>query len=183
EEAKDLTQGFFARVFQPEFLDRADPARGNFRTFVLASVKNFLRESARSERALKRGGGVRILPLDDADFDVDPPAKDADPEQEFMKTWAAGVMGGALRELEGVLKGRGKEKVFRAFRAYCMESEAGEKPSYKKIAGSLGVSETDVTHYLFEARRELRVILAEKVGEYLSSPAAVDDELRALFGS
>lgn len=182
EEAKDLAQDFFATVFQPEWMARADPARGSFRTFLLASLKNFVRDAEKHKGAQKRGGGARIVPIDAMDED-ERPADASTPEQAFMRSWADALLAEALGELERALAGRGRDRVFQAFRAYCLESEPGRQISYETLAQEMGVSVVDVTNYLSEARRELRAVLVKKVGRYVASEREIDAELRELFGA
>src|SRR5260221_6225769 len=83
EEAKDLTQEFFTCVFSHTFLARADPARGRFRTFVLASVKNFVRDYEKLRGTLKRGGGVLHVPVETADEEGQGLAESV-PERAFL---------------------------------------------------------------------------------------------------
>ncbi len=173
EEAKDLTQEFFATVFQPRLLARADPERGSFRNFLLATLKNFLRDRARHDGGLKRGGGAAQVSIEGAEV----ASSDADPEREFTRGWAEGLLAEALAELERGLVSRGRERVFRVFRESCQD----ENLSYRALAERCGVSVTDVTNYLFEARRELRRLLEARVAAYVGSRPEIERELRELF--
>lgn len=166
DEAKDLTQEFFAEVYRPDFLARADPARGNFRTFLLASLKNFLKDNEKSRAAQKRGGAVSHLPIEE----IDVPA-DSNPEEAFTHSWAETLLSEALQELEGQVSPR----VFAAFREHC----ADPGRSYQDLAAALQLSVSQVTNYLFESRKKLRQILVGKVSGYA---ADVEQELRTLFG-
>ncbi len=65
-DALDLTQEFFQRLLAKEFFAQANPARGRFRNFLLASLRNFIRKEWRDEHRLGRGGGVTFIPLDSA---------------------------------------------------------------------------------------------------------------------
>jgi RNA polymerase sigma-70 factor (ECF subfamily) len=164
EEAKDLTQEFFAEVFQPDFLAKADPARGNFRTFLLASLKNFLKDDHKHRTAQKRSAPT--LPMEDIDV-----ACDASPEAAFTRSWAETLLNEALRELEG----RVSKPVYDAFRAHCENPDL----SYQDLAQKQGLSVSQVTNYLFEARKGLRTILVSKVSAYAGD---VESELRELYG-
>jgi RNA polymerase sigma-70 factor (ECF subfamily) len=179
EEAKDITQEFFANVFNPQFLSRADPARGTFRTFLLASLKNFLRDYQKYKSAQKRGGGVKVLSLTATDEDA--PAENSDPEREFNRSWAQQVLEDSLAELERNCASRGREKVFLVLKEYCLASGDGLKPGYKDLATTMGLAVSDVTNYLFEARRELKRILEAKISSYTASGHGVEEELRSLF--
>src|SRR5438477_5828839 len=57
-DAQDLTQEFFARLLQKNYLRAVDPAKGRFRSFLLASLKHFLANEWDKAKAAKRGGGA-----------------------------------------------------------------------------------------------------------------------------
>ncbi len=177
EESKDLTQEFFTTIFRPEFLSRANPTRGSFRTFLLASIKNFLRDYQKYKSAAKRGGMVKSIPIEN----VDVPAAGSDPEKEFNRSWAQQILTNALNKLEQDCVIRARGQVFKVFKEYCLESGGESKPSYSGIADKLGISISDVTNYLFEARRELKRILEDKIKEYTANGYDVGDELKYLF--
>jgi len=181
EEAKDLTQEFFAKVFGPEFLARADPARGRFRTFVLASVRNFLRDYEKLRDTVKRGGEAFHVPVEAAVeeglLSLEPSAEEA-----FRVSWAESLLAAALADLERTLAERGRQKVFDVFRAYCLEAAPDRRASYHDLAQDAGVSVSDVTNSLALARRELRSILLRKVEPTVASREDADGELRELFG-
>src|SRR5262252_3290771 len=64
-DAQDLTQEFFARLLEKDFLHDVDRSKGKFRSFLLAALENFLAKEWRRANALKRGRGVTFIPLDD----------------------------------------------------------------------------------------------------------------------
>jgi len=181
EEAKDLTQDFFAAVFRLEFLARADPARGRFRTFVLASVRNFLRDQEKHRRAAVRGGEVLHLPLEAIERET-LPASDLDPEAAFRRSWAESLLSAALGELERTLAARGRQASFNVFRSYSLERAPGGDVSYESLALKLGLSISQVTNYLYESKNELRSILLGMVESTLTSREDAEEELRTIFG-
>src|ERR1700674_5654358 len=63
DQAQDLTQDFFVRVLEGRYLDRAEPEKGRFRSFLLTSLKFFVADTGDRQRAIKRGGGA-VLPLE-----------------------------------------------------------------------------------------------------------------------
>ena len=69
-DAQDLTQSFFVYLLEHEIYARADREKGRFRSFLLASLKNFLADAYSREHALKRGGGQEFLPLDECRTEV-----------------------------------------------------------------------------------------------------------------
>jgi len=65
EDAKDLTQAFFLWTMEKDVLSRFQPQRGGLRIYIKFMLRNFVRNQDEALRRLKRGGGVRLLPLDD----------------------------------------------------------------------------------------------------------------------
>src|ERR1051325_4501247 len=55
DDALDLAQGFFARFLARKDVKVADPERGRLRSFLLASLKNFLANEWARGQAQKRG--------------------------------------------------------------------------------------------------------------------------------
>jgi RNA polymerase sigma-70 factor (ECF subfamily) len=111
------------------------------------------------------------------------PARGVSPEQLFLRSWAEATLAEALEDLRRELDARGRGKMFEAFREYCLEAEPGRDISYRSIREKLGLSESEVTNYISESRRALRLILVGKVGGTVGSPREVDEELGILFGS
>ena len=95
EDARDLTQAFFAKLLEKRDLRSAHPARGRFRTFLLSSMKNFLASEWRKEHALKRGGGFSLLSLDfdsaEDSYGLEP-AHDLSPDVIYERRWALSVL-------------------------------------------------------------------------------------------
>ena len=64
EDAQDLTQGFFLHLLAHKALSQVSPVKGKFRSFLLASLQNYLSDEADRARCLKRGGNIEFFPLD-----------------------------------------------------------------------------------------------------------------------
>jgi RNA polymerase sigma factor (sigma-70 family) len=173
EDAKDLTQAFFVHLLEGDLLQRADPGRGNFRHFLMASVRNFLANDARAGKALKRGGGVDIIALG-SDVDESWIPQGARPEEIFEAQWARDVLGRAIEKLGTSIR----PEAFAAFRRFHME-----EASVKTIAGELGVSESQVGHLLHAARVDLRRLVTDEIRAYVHDETELAQELDALFKS
>ena len=179
EEAKDLTQEFFARLCEKDFLERLSPERGRFRSYVMSALDNFVRMEHRREGAAKRGGGLRIA-LEDLDgFE---PASTGSPEDDFQREWARTILAEALDEVEAEYRATGKEVAFRIFLARDVEPAPGEDTSYQALAARFGVSANDVTNWLFRVRKRLREALLARVRETVSTEGDVELEMRDLLG-
>ena len=64
EEAKDLTQGFFALLLERRDFDRVRKEKGRLRSYLLTSLKHFLTNERNRAMAIKRGEGQRLISLD-----------------------------------------------------------------------------------------------------------------------
>ena len=177
EEAKDLTQGFFTRVMEKDYLRAFDRTRGRFRTFLLTALQHYCANERDRERAIKRGGG-RTLSLD---FETAPePAVHETPERAFQRRWALETIDRALARLEGEFRKADRADHFEALRSHL--SAAGGAPSLRRIAERIKTSEANVKVILHRARRRLREILRAEVAPTLDG-ADADDELRCLLSA
>jgi DNA-directed RNA polymerase specialized sigma24 family protein len=69
EEAEDLTQGFFADLFERGSLTAVRKEKGRFRSYLLGALKHFLADERRRAMAIKRGKGQRLIPLEELSAD------------------------------------------------------------------------------------------------------------------
>src|ERR1700751_5683144 len=101
DQAQDLTQAFFIRVLEGRYLDRADPEKGRFRSFILTSLKFFVADEEDRQRARKRGGGM-VIPLEFSSGEERyqrEPALDETPERIFERRWALSVLDRVIERL------------------------------------------------------------------------------------
>lgn len=170
-EAEDVAQEVLLRVFDDRVLERADAARGRFRSLLLAVTRNVLGHHFERKRAQKRGGGARPLSLDRSDdlsLDV---AKDArDPE--FDREWLASLLEAALRRLS-----HENPEYYR-----CLDAFAAEGRSHREIAAATGKTEAMVRNLISRGKAKLARLLRDQVAAYSSSESECADELRYLSG-
>jgi DNA-directed RNA polymerase specialized sigma24 family protein len=186
EDARDLTQGFFAEAIEKNFFARFDPSKAKFRTFLRTCLDGFVANENKAASRIKRGGGAPILSLD---FDgaeeqlriaVPPAANKID--EYFEKEWARSVFSVALESFRTQMLAARKETHLRLFERYVLDAGEEEKPSYKALAREFDLSTTDVTNYLAFARREFRRIVLEKLRELTATDEEYRREARALLG-
>lgn len=176
EEAKDLVQDFFIHLLEHDFLRNVDPSKGRFRSFLKSSLRNYLLNRQREAGRIKRGGGVKFIPIDEAD---ELHAAPGEPDQVFDKEWARAVLQAAVTKLRETLEAAGKGKYFQVFDLHDMK---GPEPSYHDVAQALGLTENDVRNYLHSARLELRRILRDELARYVIDESDLEDELRWILG-
>jgi RNA polymerase sigma factor (sigma-70 family) len=186
EDARDLTQEFFARAFEREYLERYDPARARFRTFVRTCLDGFLANQHKAATRLKRGGAFVVTAVDfaaaDADLAASAPGDDSDPERWFHREWVRGLFGDALRSLEQRCRDAGHERAFRIFQRYDVDG-AAPRETYAAIAAELDMRVTDVTNELAWARRAFREIVLDALRRVCASDDEFRAEARDLFGA
>ena len=183
EEARDLVQGFFAELLEKDVLRQADRARGRFRTFLLAAFRHFVSREREKERALKRGGGRALLPLDFEDGEsrfLREPVDDRTPERLFERRWALTLLDGAVARLRDEHREAGREDLFEALRWTIGAGGAAEAP-WAEVGARLGMSEGAVKVAAHRLRRRYREVLRAAIAETVADPSDVDDEIRHLL--
>jgi RNA polymerase sigma factor (sigma-70 family) len=179
EDAEDLTQAFFARFLEKNYLEGLSPEKGRFRAFLLASLKNFLANEWDKSQRKKRGGGLEILSLEwqDADkrYRIDP-VDELSPEKLFDRAWAMTLLARVVEKLAGVYVGNESFEKLKP----CLTAERGTI-NYAEVAGELGMSEGAVRVAAHRLRRQYREFLRAEIAETLVDPGLVEDEMSALF--
>ena len=188
DEAEDLAQGFFAAALEKGWLSRYEPARGRFRSYLLACLEAYVANQRRDARRLKRGGGAVSVPIEDAGPDGEPrelPLADAtDIEAEFQREWVLGLFALAVKTLGERCAGTSRAVAFALLERYDLEDHApAERPRYQDLAAEFGVPVTQVTNQLHWARRELRGVVLETLRGITASEEEFRAEARALFGA
>src|SRR5947199_4479284 len=145
-DAQDLTQSFFADLLEHKIYARVDRQKGKFRSFLLASLKNFLAHASDRERTLKRGGGQKFLPLheeqiDNAESLFQAHSCSSNEDRIFDRSWAAALVAAGLERLAADYKGESKEKLFKELRVF-LGGGAVPPPPYAELAVRLGMSES-----------------------------------------
>jgi RNA polymerase sigma factor (sigma-70 family) len=184
DDAADLTQGFFTRLLEKDYLQQVDRERGRFRAFLLASCRHFLSNERDHARAQKRGGGQRLVSIDAAAAEERlklEPSHHLTPEKEYMRRFALAVIDSALRSLRLELEPRGKARTFDCLKSFLVGEAAAD--SYAQAAAELGSTEGAVRVTVHRLRRRFRDRLREEIGRTVDDAASVDDELRALLAS
>jgi len=180
--AEDLTQDFFVRVTQKDFLHSVDRSKGKFRSFLLASLKNFLANERARSRAAKRGGGRLNFSLDaemaENRFKAEP-FHEATPEKAFDRTWAMTLLDNALARLKQEYVERGSADLFDAVQPYL--SGDRDQSDYAAVAARLNTTEAAIKMAVVRLRRRYGQMLRAKVGQTVASEAELNEELRHLF--
>lgn len=186
EDAKDLTQGFFAWLLEKGALDRFDPDRAKFRTYLRVCLDGFASNERKAAVRLKRGGAFRHVPLDfeDAEGELrrhEIPA-DADVDEIFHREWVRSLFSLAVDALRLECDRTGRAVAFEVFRRYDLDDTGTTRPTYADLAASLDIPVTKVTNALHAMRRRFRTIVLERLRDTCASEAEFRAEARELLG-
>ena len=185
EDGKDLTQGFFANVFEKNHLASYDVSKASFQTFLRTCVDGFVANQQKAQQRLKRGGGVEITSLDFTDAETEfaqhPPAADVTPEEYFQREWARNLFALAVEDLRLTYEQSDKVVRFQIFERYDLE-DSPEKVSYSSLADEFGLTTTTVNNHLAAARRDFRKTLIEKLRQLTATEEEFRMSARQLLG-
>ena len=181
-DALDLTQGFFAHLLQGEALRSVSPDKGRFRSFLLASFKNFMANERRAAATLRRGGAVNTISLNDADFrsryDREPAVNET-PELLFERSWVEELLARVRARLADEYQQAGKQELFEFLEPHL--ANCREATPRAEICSRLNLSAAALAMSIHRMRRRYGELLRQEVAATLDDPADTDDELRTLM--
>jgi RNA polymerase sigma-70 factor (ECF subfamily) len=179
DEAQDLTQDFFVRVLEGRYLDRADPEKGRFRSFIMTSLKFFVADEGDRQRARKRGGGA-VVPLEISsgeDRYQREPAHDETPERIFERRWALSLLDRVVERLRNEFVQHGRPEHFERLKVFLLgQSDA----PYAELAREMNTSEGALKVAIHRLRKRYREVFRQEIADTVADPADVESELRFL---
>ena len=185
EDAQDLTQSFFAHLIEHKIYARTDRQKGRFRSFLLASLKNFLADASDRERTLKRGGGLNLLPLDEerakeAESLFHTHSAASSEDWIFDRSWAETLVASGLERLSTDYKRESREKLFKELKIF-LGGGTDPLPTYAELAVRLGMAESTLRSDVTRLRARYREALRAEVRRTVDTEAQVDEELHELL--
>jgi RNA polymerase sigma-70 factor (ECF subfamily) len=186
EAAEDLTQAFFARFLEKDYLAGVDREKGRFCAFLLAALKNFLANEWDRASRVKRGGGIPALPLeldwDEAEtrYQIEP-ADQLSPDKLYYRAWAVALLERVVARLQAEKQAEGKAELFEKLRPFLMLGK-GAIP-YPEVAAELGMNEAAVRQTVHRLRRRYRELLHDEIAQTVADPAQIPEEMQALWSA
>ncbi len=180
QQAEDYTQDFFAALLERQGLGKADPRLGKFRSFLLASLKNFLADEWGRKQAQKRGGGIKVSSLDFDDGDTRysrEPADELSAERLFEKSWAQAVLAQAMTRLKAEFAADGKQDLFEHLKTYLTAQDA----PYRDAAAALNMTEGAVKVAVHRLRRRYGELVRREIAQTVATAEQVEEEMNALY--
>jgi DNA-directed RNA polymerase specialized sigma24 family protein len=180
EDAQDLTQAFFARLLEKDFLRLADREKGHFRTFLLVALKRFLANEWRKGQAIKRGGGAVPVSFDAGEAErkfAAEPADEVSPEILYDRQWAFTVIERALGRLKGYYAATGRGALYEQFKEFL--TAPTREARFTHAATSSGISEGAAHVAIHRMRKRFRQFFREELAETVTEEK-VEEELQRL---
>lgn len=181
-DAQDLTQEFFARLLEKNYLADVKREKGRFRSFLLSALKHFLANEWDKAKAWKRGGRHEIVHLDAHDAETRyhlEPQEVLSADKVYERRWAMTLLDRVLNRLREEQVASGKEDQFELLKS-CLMGERASQP-YAELAGQLKMTEGNVKVTVHRLRQRYRELLRAEIAETVASPNDVEVELRHLF--
>jgi RNA polymerase sigma-70 factor (ECF subfamily) len=179
DQAQDLTQEFFIRVLEGRYLDRADPEKGRFRSFLLTSLKFFVADEEDRHRARKRGGGM-VVAIEYASGEERyqrEPAHDETPERIYERRWVLSLIDRVVEKLREEFVQHGRPDHFERLKVFLLgHSDA----PYAALAREMNTSEGALKVAIHRLRKRYRELFRQEIADTVADPAEVESELRFL---
>jgi len=183
-DAQDLTQEFFARLLEKDYLRSAAREKGKFRTFLLVVMKRFLATDWDRQHAQKRGGFAPIVSIDqelaESRFAAEP-VHQLQPDLLFDRQWAVTLLDRVMARLQEEYLASGRAKLFEHLRSCLAGGESAF--SHAEIAAQLNLTEAAVKMAAHRLRARYREILRAEIADTVSAPDEIEEEIRHLFST
>jgi RNA polymerase sigma-70 factor (ECF subfamily) len=180
-DAEDLTQAFFAHLLDNQRLSQVRKDKGKFRSFLLASLRNFLSDQWDKRRAQKRGGNAQIISLDaqaaEDGYRLEP-ADTENPEKLFERRWALTLLERVLERLEGEYIQRGMRNRFLELQPFLLAET--KTTNYAEAGRRLGMSEGAVKMAVLRLRQRSRELFRAEITSTVNTEGEVEEEVRYL---
>ena len=176
DDAQDLTQGFFAKLIEKDYVADADQNRGRFRAFLLTSCRHYLLNEIDRARTQKRGGDQEHVPIDAID-----PVDAETPERVYERQWCRSLLATVLDDVRQRYIADGGERLFDRLSAFLTSD--GEAGTHAAAAADLGMTAGAVKVAVHRLRRRYRQALWQRVAETVATENEVEDEIRVLLAS
>ena len=183
EDAEDLTQGFFCHLLDKKWFSKVDPSRGRLRSYLFASLRNFLVSAHLNARAGKRAGGYLHIEFSSAEIGYQTVLTDSlTPDLVFQRRWAMDAVENALEATRQSYLKQGPVALVEAMFTR-LRDPADKGPSSKALAEQLGTSPENVRQTLYRMRKSFAEELFHEVGQTIESqdPKEIREELRTLL--
>ncbi|HEX4645784.1 MAG TPA: sigma-70 family RNA polymerase sigma factor [Verrucomicrobiae bacterium] len=183
-DAQDLTQEFFYRLLDRNYLSAVDYRKGKFRSFLLAALEHFLANEWRRSKTQKRGGRVTFVSINDDTAEnrfIQAPSSSAAPEKAYEQAWAMSLLEQVLNRLRAEATDAGKLDAFEQLKGFL----TGDKQpvTYAELARQMNTTEAALKMSVSRMRARYGELLRDEIAQTVTTQDEIEDELRALFAA
>lgn len=181
-DAEDLTQSFFARLLEKDYLKAVQREKGPFRAFLLMAFQRFIANTRVSQRRLKRGGGRNRVPLDSQLAERlyrEDDGQDVTGEELYDRRWALALLDQTLVRIRQEFEATDKAVEFEALKP-CLAAVRGNIV-YADVAARLNTTEAAARVAVHRLRKRFRQLFREQIAQTVVNGAQLDQELRHLL--
>ena len=182
QDAQDLTQGFFARLVEKNYLQAVGQQKGKFRSFLLAALNHFVSDEWDRARAEKRGGRQTFISLDDHTAEEryrQEPADELNPEKIYERRWALTLLDQVLGQLEAEFAATGKRQLFEQLKVFLLEDKG--VGSYAETAARLEMTEGALRVAVHRLRQRYGELFRDEIAHTVARPEEIEEEVRHLL--
>jgi RNA polymerase sigma-70 factor (ECF subfamily) len=182
EDARDLTQGFFFSLLERKSLQQVARRKGKFRSFLLASLKNYLSDEFDRKKSLKRGGQIEFVAFDFVAGEKcyrDEPVDFLTAEKVFDARWAMTLLNWTIARLRKEYASHGKAEIIDVLQPF-LDPNCQTLPSYEEASDALKVSPAGVKSLVHRLRRRCYELIRQEVRRTVPDEQAIDEEIHAL---
>ena len=181
EEAKDLTQGYFALLLERRDLNAVRQEKGRLRSYLLTSLKHFLTNEHNRAMAIKRGEGKHLIPLEalgERERIGFEPSETLAADQIYERRWALSVLDQVMGRLGDEYRAAGNTGLFD--RLQKLLTDERDRPLPADTAREFGMTESAVRQASYRMRHRYRQLLREEIAHTVIAVGDIEDELRHL---
>ena len=186
EDAKDLTQGFFAEAFEKNHFNSYDPDKAKFQTFLRTCLDGYISNQHKSDSRLKRGGNLDRVSLDfvraEEELEQSATSRELDAEDFLYHEWVRTLFTNSLEVMRQRLITSGREVHFQIFSRYDLNEEQNSRPSYAMLAEEFQLDVNTVNNRLAAARREFKTAVLDALREITATEEEFQREAKTLLG-
>jgi len=183
-DAEDLTQSFFARLLEKNYLAQVDRQKGRFRSFLLACLRHFLSDRQDHAKAVKRGGRCTFIPLETQSAEErhrQEPMDEMNAEKIFERRWALTLLGFAEARLRQEYEAAGKVPLYEHLKIFRTGAEPKSLLTYAQLGSQMNMTESAVGCAAARLRRRFRELVREEVARTVTHSSEIDEEIRYLI--
>ena len=184
EDAEDLTQGFFARLLEKDYLAQVDRQKGRFRSFLLACLRHFVADQRDCARAVKRGGRCTFVPMETQSAEERyrlEPIDEMNAEKIFERRWALTLLEFAETRLRQEYVVAAKSRLYERLKIFRTGAEPASRLTYAELGSQLNMTECAVRCAAARLRRRFRELVREEVAHTVTHSSEIDGEIRYLI--